>query len=183
MKAKIQAILDDDRGVSPVIGVILMVAITVILAAVIGTFVLGLGDSLSQAPQAQLTAEDTSNPAEFTDSESDNLLAVNHDGGDQISAGDYNIRVSTPESDSYLTIFEGGTNTNKTVNLNSNGDFIVGIQSGANPEDIAVGDRVTITATDDSADGTTHTPTGDWGVQIVHQSSDSIILDKTVTVS
>jgi len=35
-----------DRAVSPVIGVILMVAITVILAAVIGTFVLGLGDSL-----------------------------------------------------------------------------------------------------------------------------------------
>jgi len=34
---------DDDRGVSPVIGVILMVAITVILAAVIGAFVLDLG--------------------------------------------------------------------------------------------------------------------------------------------
>jgi len=33
---------NDDRAVSPVIGVILMVAITVILAAVIGTFVLGL---------------------------------------------------------------------------------------------------------------------------------------------
>jgi len=35
----------EDDAVSPVIGVILMVAITVILAAVIGTFVLGLGDS------------------------------------------------------------------------------------------------------------------------------------------
>lgn len=42
----------DDRAVSPVIGVILMVAITVILAAVIGTFVLGLGDSVSQNAQA-----------------------------------------------------------------------------------------------------------------------------------
>jgi flagellin-like protein len=38
----------DDRGVSPVIGVILMVAITVILAAVIASFVLGFGDSVSQ---------------------------------------------------------------------------------------------------------------------------------------
>ena len=36
----------DDDAVSPVIGVILMVAITVILAAVIGTFVLGLGDNV-----------------------------------------------------------------------------------------------------------------------------------------
>lgn len=35
---------DGERGVSPVIGVILMVAITVILAAVIATFVIGLGD-------------------------------------------------------------------------------------------------------------------------------------------
>ena len=46
----------DERAVSPVIGVILMVAITVILAAVIGTFVLGLGDRVSQsAPQASFS--------------------------------------------------------------------------------------------------------------------------------
>ncbi|ELZ51466.1 flagellin-like protein [Halorubrum coriense DSM 10284] len=48
----------DDRAVSPVIGVILMVAITVILAAVIGTFVLGLGDQLGDtAPQASFSAD------------------------------------------------------------------------------------------------------------------------------
>ncbi|WP_096395595.1 type IV pilin [Halorubrum trapanicum] len=48
----------DDRAVSPVIGVILMVAITVILAAVIGTFVLGLGDQLGDtAPQASFTID------------------------------------------------------------------------------------------------------------------------------
>jgi len=41
--------------VSPVIGVILMVAITVILAAVIGTFVLGLGDQVQNTtPRASL---------------------------------------------------------------------------------------------------------------------------------
>ncbi|VTT86645.1 unknown [Halorubrum sp. DM2] len=44
---------------SPVIGVILMVAITVILAAVIGTFVLGLGDQLGDtAPQASFTVDE-----------------------------------------------------------------------------------------------------------------------------
>ncbi|TKX77870.1 type IV pilin [Halorubrum sp. SD626R] len=43
---------------SPVIGVILMVAITVILAAVIGTFVLGLGDQLGDtAPQASFEVD------------------------------------------------------------------------------------------------------------------------------
>lgn len=47
---------------SPVIGVILMVAITVILAAVIGTFVLGLGDQLGDtAPQASFTIDQVDN--------------------------------------------------------------------------------------------------------------------------
>ncbi len=36
----------DEKGVSPVIGVILMVAITVILAAVIASFVFGMGTRL-----------------------------------------------------------------------------------------------------------------------------------------
>mgnify|MGYP006276770415 CR=1 FL=1 len=48
----------EDRAVSPVIGVILMVAITVILAAVIGTFVLGLGESVQQNPTAGVTVDD-----------------------------------------------------------------------------------------------------------------------------
>jgi len=42
---RIKELFTDDDAVSPVIGVILMVAITVILAAVIASFVLGLGDS------------------------------------------------------------------------------------------------------------------------------------------
>ena len=47
----------DDSAVSPVIGVILMVAITVILAAVIGTFVLGLGDNVQETPSAGTNVE------------------------------------------------------------------------------------------------------------------------------
>lgn len=49
---QIRKLLTDEEAVSPVIGVILMVAITVILAAVIGAFVLGFGDSTSSAPTA-----------------------------------------------------------------------------------------------------------------------------------
>src|SRR6056297_3233924 len=73
----------DDRGVSPVIGVILMVAITVILAAVIGTFVLGLGDSLGDSqPTAQLNAENSSTGAE---------LVISHSGGDSINQADLEV--------------------------------------------------------------------------------------------
>jgi len=55
---KLKALFTDEDAVSPVIGVILMVAITVILAAVIGAFVLGLGDSVSEtAPSATFDYE------------------------------------------------------------------------------------------------------------------------------
>jgi len=54
---------DDERAVSPVIGVILMVAITVILAAVIAAFVLDLGDSVGEEAQAgvNLDVDETEN--------------------------------------------------------------------------------------------------------------------------
>lgn len=48
----------DDRGVSPVIGVILMVALTVILATVLGTVVLDFASGVSeQPPQAAFDYE------------------------------------------------------------------------------------------------------------------------------
>lgn len=54
----IKEIFTDDSAVSPVIGVILMVAITVILAAVIGSFVLNLGNNVQQtSPQATIDWE------------------------------------------------------------------------------------------------------------------------------
>ena len=65
-----------DRAVSPVIGVILMVAITVILAAVIGTFVLGLGDQVQQtSPNAQWDWDQNGSDA----------LEVTHEGGDDVA--------------------------------------------------------------------------------------------------
>jgi len=48
----------DEQAVSPVVGVILMVAITVILAAVIGTFVLDLGGQVQQNAQAGVSFDD-----------------------------------------------------------------------------------------------------------------------------
>ncbi|MBX0323890.1 type IV pilin N-terminal domain-containing protein [Halomicroarcula sp. F13] len=76
---EIRKLLSDDQGVSPVIGVILMVAITVILAAVIATFVLGLGDQVSNtAPQASFSFD--------YDSSGTPQLDITHDGGDTIEA-------------------------------------------------------------------------------------------------
>jgi len=50
----------DEDAVSPVIGVILMVAITVILAAVIGAFVFGMGSGVSKTYNVGVTAAQNS---------------------------------------------------------------------------------------------------------------------------
>ena len=57
---------DDENAVSPVIGVILMVAITVILAAVIASFVIGLGDQNDPAPTPQFDIEQEEQYVNFT---------------------------------------------------------------------------------------------------------------------
>jgi flagellin-like protein len=46
----------DERAVTPVIGVILMVAITVIMAAIIGAFVYGYGGSMVKTKDVAATA-------------------------------------------------------------------------------------------------------------------------------
>jgi len=72
---KIQELFTDDDAVSPVIGVILMVAITVILAAVIGAFVLDIGGSQETVPQASW---------DFSYDSSNDIVEVSHDGGDSV---------------------------------------------------------------------------------------------------
>lgn len=98
----------DDRAVSPVIGVILMVAITVILAAVIGSFVLGIGGQQETAPQASIT---------ITENSSTNEVEVSHRGGDAFTnASTANLTVKN-ESGSVFSIYE---------NNMSDGDFSAG---------------------------------------------------------
>ncbi len=83
---ELKQLFADDSAVSPVIGVILMVAITVILAAVIGSFVLNLGGSLQQsAPQASFGFDyDTNN----------HNVSITHETGDSIEASQLNATAS-----------------------------------------------------------------------------------------
>jgi len=106
----------DEDAVSPVIGVILMVAITVILAAVIATFVLGLGDSVSSsAPQASFSFEydSTDTASDFGNSGSGNgALTITHNGGETIKSDRLSVRGSTAGSisDNTFTTALGGSN-------------------------------------------------------------------------
>ncbi|MCU4800915.1 type IV pilin N-terminal domain-containing protein [Halobacteria archaeon HArc-gm2] len=101
---QLKELLSDDDAVSPVIGVILMVAITVILAAVIATFVLGLGDQVSNtAPQASFSFdfdETGTSGHDITDdgSPDSGTLTVTHEGGDSIPASGISIIANPGDS-------------------------------------------------------------------------------------
>jgi flagellin-like protein len=94
---------EENRAVSPVIGVILMVAITVILAAVIGTFVLGLGDQVQQtSPNAQWDWEENG------DVTASGSLTVTHEGGDTVDPATLSFAGSALASPPY-TLGTGGS--------------------------------------------------------------------------
>ena len=77
---------NDDRGVSPVIGVILMVALTVILATVLGTVVLDFaGGVAEQPPQAAFDYE--------FDTAEDNVT-ITHISGDRIDNTSLRVQIN-----------------------------------------------------------------------------------------
>jgi flagellin-like protein len=89
-----------DRGVSPVIGVILMVAITVILAAVIGAFVLEIGDQQETAPRTSFDSEQATNfYVGCTGCKGDNTrnateVVLTHAGGDVLGVSQTQVKVN-----------------------------------------------------------------------------------------
>lgn len=85
MKDKLKQFVGAKRGVSPVIGVVLMVAVVVILAAVIGAFVLGLGGDQSTTPQASFSISD------------DNKVI--YEGGDSIDGSDIKVTIAGTNGD------------------------------------------------------------------------------------
>lgn len=148
-----------DRAVSPVIGVILMVAITVILAAVIGTFVLDLGQSAgNSAPSASLTVD--------TDASS-NVINVSHKGGDSLQAEDTRVIIS---NDSVSATFESdGTSDSFGVGEE------IGFHLYANPSP-------TSTWSVTSTDGNFTVVSGaQYDVQLIDTESQRVIYETTVT--
>ena len=106
----------EKRAVSPVIGVILMVAITVILAAVIGTFVLGLGESVQSTPQAKFAF----------DYQNDNVT-ITHEGGDAIAAEELNVTASSQFQFDDGTTLVGAENSSKSFEaMGINGEVSAG---------------------------------------------------------
>ncbi len=121
-------LLTEERAVSPVIGVILMVAITVILAAVIGTFVIGLGDGVGDtAPQASVDV----------DSGNDSSINFTHRSGDSI-----------PADEAFIVGNSSSLAPNSTgVSVNEDGRIQL-------DDDLSAGDSITVVFNESSSGDT-----------------------------
>jgi flagellin-like protein len=76
----------NDNAVSPVVGVMLMLVVTIIIAAVVSGFAGGLSQSTSKAPQLSVGAE----------AHNDQYILIDFKGGDTISGGAIMMRTFIP---------------------------------------------------------------------------------------
>ena len=124
------------KGISPIIGTILLVAITVVLAAVIGTFVFGLGTQVKAAPKAQFIlkdAKDRINDDRVTRRVSgwrvcgiDAIAAITHVGGDPIRCEDIQFIVKDKTHGyTWTLVYDGGNYTAACYNPREDVDHIV----------------------------------------------------------
>jgi flagellin-like protein len=159
----------NEDAVSPVIGVILMVAITVILAAVIAAFVFGLGGSQQAAPTASIMAANNPDTTAID-------LKIQHKGGDMLKGGDWKLSV----------VNAAGTDTSPVyVTSNTTADLAVGAQ-------IKVGNVTTGCTTPDvcylyASNLTVVTPNNlitatKYDIKLVHIPSNAMLLDQVVEV-
>jgi flagellin-like protein len=94
-----RGLLTDDEAVSSVIGVVLMVAVTIVLAASIGVFVLGIGTGLTDpTPQATLSMSSSVGGTAGAD-----YVNVSSEGGESFAAEDTYLTVAGTKA------WEGGS--------------------------------------------------------------------------
>jgi flagellin-like protein len=161
----------NEEAVSPVIGVILMVAITVILAAVIAAFVFNLGGSQEKAPTASIVA--ANNPEGGAD------MKITHKGGDMLKAGDYKLSV--------VNASDGSAPAYVSTNSTS-GDFSVGSQMSISTTTITCTTDCALTNTGINATsglsgiGGAMVSGTKYDVKLVHIPSNAMLIDTVVEV-
>ena len=151
--------LRDQRGVSPVIGVILMVAITVVMGAVVAGFVYGYLGTTPKAPNVALSLID-----DPTDQIS---FLLKHSGGESIGADEWKCSVTdgkestTDFTPSVVTVAPSNTglSTGSVIDIGYESDVDTGLYTAG-----------------------TAIVSGWYHVVAVHVGSDAILLDTNVLV-
>ena len=154
----------DEDAVSPVIGVILMVAITVILAAVIAAFVFSMGGNLTEAPPSVSLVASSNSATSIPD------LVVKHVGGEALKGSEWKISM----------VAEGKMPVYTTTDATD--DFEVGNQLFINTYE-TFDEKFNFSVSDwtySTGDPDESLDLGKYAVKIVHIPSNSMVLDTVV---
>lgn len=141
--------IKNEKAVSPVIGVILTVAITVILAAIIASSIFGYGVT-NKGPITKFTATDHADDLNITNTGDENLILLHHTSGDSLNLSEITIQIKGPGDPSFIKCKTTST-TNDVYYTNLSGPMIVGDT------------RIITTDTKNSSN------TGAYNIQIIHE--------------
>lgn len=179
MQRKKRSLRKDERAVSPVIGVILMVAITVVMAAIIGAFVYGYAGTMKSAPSLSGKLEDY--PLDKLESGSlDNIAMLTITSGDNIPEEDVKLFVTYTDEDGALNTEaeDGGNLTDGTaVTMTANVEVTWTDADGSG--DISTGDKLVFTEKVLTEEVKKNT---NFRVQISHITSGTTVIDSSVPV-
>ena len=115
-----------NRSVSPVIGAVLMIAVTVVLASTAAAFVFGFGDRINTtAPQTGFSTKYTGSPEGSTDSWG-HSYGGDFDNDGTAETGELDVEFTSGEgidAERVSVSYPGGTNeTTAGTDIDSNGD-------------------------------------------------------------
>lgn len=136
--------VDTKRGVSPVIGVVLLVAIVAILAGSIAFFVFGFADSPQPAPETRFEFEYDTNA---------NAVTITHDGGETISS---------ENTGRLLVVVDSGAETDEQT-WAEQGAGVADLDAS----DLTLGDQITV-------DDETGSATGDRTLSLTLERGDTV---------
>ena len=151
-----QKFVQADEAVSPVIGVILMVAITVVLAAVVFVLVSNLSKSGSKAPDVAFSTDETRDRISIITAATELVWA------------DFQVKFTTSDTDALVYEFNGESDGKTTTHSSLSRDYAV-IGSG----NFDAGDFIDLCM----AGGNNITPTT---VQFRHIDSNTVVYETTL---
>ncbi len=159
---KIGNFLGEKNGVSPVIGVVLMVAITVILAAVAGLVVFGLDGNQNASPSVAMETSAQGQTVEFSVS-----------GGDKFDPSTATLKVDVtvknPESgNSKTTSLSTALDKDASKTVTVNGENVNVEFDSLDSDDVTAGDSFSVTL--DSSQSSSNLAIANYDAKVVRQA-------------
>ena len=171
----------DDRAVSPVLGVILFVAITIVLAAVVGTFVLDLGSELwdddAPAPVMGLDAQ-VPDGFEYEEADGEVILVIEHTTGDAVETDDITLYIRDQDG---IPVSTFSSVDGWSDDVNDGDPELTVTLGGENPsgERMAPGDRLVVTVSDDTDLKQEVDKSAEYEVEIEYEHADATAAETT----